>query len=89
MKSVQIRRIFWSVFSRIRTTKNFVFGHFSRSARASFDSWLVEEEGDLNFSVCYGVKTLTSDRLLSKAILVCSLGAEAVSKLITPLLRNI
>ena len=39
MKSVQIRRFFWSVFSRIqteyrkiRTRKNSVFGHSSRSA---------------------------------------------------------
>ena len=32
VKSIQIRRFFWSVFSCIRTRKNFVFGHFSRSA---------------------------------------------------------
>ena len=39
VKSVQIRRFFWSVFSciqpeyrKIRTRKNSVFGHFSRSA---------------------------------------------------------
>ena len=39
MKSVQIRRIFWSVFCRIRagygkirTRKNSIFGHFSHSA---------------------------------------------------------
>ena len=38
VKSVQIRSFFWSVFSRIRTDygeirtrKNSVFGHFSRS----------------------------------------------------------
>ena len=38
LKSIQIRSFFWSLFSRIqteyekiRTRKNFVFGHFSRS----------------------------------------------------------
>ena len=38
MKSVQIRSFFWSIFfciqseyRKIRTRKNFVFGHFSRS----------------------------------------------------------
>ena len=31
VKSVQIRSIFWPVFSCIRTRKNSVFGHFSRS----------------------------------------------------------
>ena len=31
MKSVQIRSFLWSVFSCIRTRKNSVFGHFSRS----------------------------------------------------------
>ena len=31
VKSVQIRSFFWSVFSSIRTRKNSVFGHFSRS----------------------------------------------------------
>ena len=45
MKSVQIRSFFWSVFSRIqsecskiRTRKNSVFGHFSRSGTISFPS---------------------------------------------------
>ena len=32
VKSVQIRSFFWSVFSCIRTRKNSIFGHFSRSA---------------------------------------------------------
>ena len=32
-RSVQIRSFFWSVFSCIRTGKNSVFGHFSRSER--------------------------------------------------------
>ena len=32
VKSVQIRRFFWSVFSCIRTRRNSVFGHYSRSA---------------------------------------------------------
>ena len=31
VKSVQFRRFFWSVFSRIWTSKNSVFGHFSHS----------------------------------------------------------
>ena len=31
VKCVQIQSFFWSVFSRIRTRKNSVFGHFSRS----------------------------------------------------------
>ena len=31
VKSVQIRSFFWSVFSCIRTRKDSVFGHFSRS----------------------------------------------------------
>ena len=31
VKSVQIRVFFWSAFSRIRTWKNSVFGHFSSS----------------------------------------------------------
>ena len=31
VKSVQIRSFFWSVFSRIWTSKNSVFGHFSHS----------------------------------------------------------
>ena len=31
VKSVQIRSFFWSIFSRIWTRKNSVFGHFSRS----------------------------------------------------------
>ena len=42
VKSVQIRSFFWSVFSRIqseygkiRTGKNSVFGHFSRSVKLS------------------------------------------------------
>ena len=41
VKSIQIRRFFWSVFSRIRTEygkirtrKNSVYGHFSRSGYA-------------------------------------------------------
>ena len=33
VKGVQIRRFFWSVFSRIRTRKNSVFGQFSRSVK--------------------------------------------------------
>ena len=32
VKSVQIRSIFWSIFSRISTRKYSVFGHFSHSA---------------------------------------------------------
>ena len=31
VKSVQFRSFFWSVFSRIWTSKNSVFGHFSHS----------------------------------------------------------
>ena len=31
VKSVQIRSFFWSVFSRTRTWKNSIFGHFSRN----------------------------------------------------------
>ena len=31
VKSVQIRSFFWSEYRKIRTRKNFVFGHFSRS----------------------------------------------------------
>ena len=31
IKSVQIRSFFWSEYSKIRTRKNSVFGHFSRS----------------------------------------------------------
>ena len=33
MKSVQIRSFFWSLFSGIRTIKNFVSGHFSRNGK--------------------------------------------------------
>ena len=31
MKSVQIRNYFWSKYSKIRSRKNSVFGHFLRS----------------------------------------------------------
>ena len=31
VESVQIRSFFWSEYGKIRTRKNYVFGHFSRS----------------------------------------------------------
>ena len=31
VKNVQIRSFFWSEYRKVRTRKNFVFGHFSRS----------------------------------------------------------
>ena len=46
VKSVQIRSFFWSIFSRIRTEygeirtrKNSVFGHFSRSVNSCVIFW--------------------------------------------------
>ena len=50
VKSVQIRSIFWSVFScirteykKIRTRKNFVLGHFSCSVKTvSMDLWVID-----------------------------------------------
>ena len=33
VKSVQIQSFFWSEYRKIRNRKNFVFGHFSRSAK--------------------------------------------------------
>ena len=46
MKSVQIQSFSWSLFPciqskyrKIRTRKNFVFGHFSRSVTHSYSSW--------------------------------------------------
>ena len=35
VKSVLIRRFFWSVCGKIRTRKNSVYGHFSRSAQCA------------------------------------------------------
>ena len=51
VKSVQMQRFFWSVFScirteyrKIRTRKTSVFQHFSRSvSNSSFGSWIIED----------------------------------------------
>ena len=39
VKSVQIRSYFWSLFSRIRTRNNSVFGHFTRSATSASERY--------------------------------------------------
>ena len=44
LKSVQIRSFFWSVLSCIRTRKDSVFGHFSRSECYRSNQEEVEEE---------------------------------------------
>ena len=42
VKSVQVRSFFWSVFSRIWTRKNSVFGHFSYSEELHHNKiWVV------------------------------------------------
>ena len=46
-KSVKIRFFFWSVLSRIRTRKDSVFGHFSRSECYRSNQGEVEEEAFL------------------------------------------
>ena len=39
MKSVQIRSFFWSEYWKIRTRKNFIFGHFSQSETLTKSNW--------------------------------------------------
>ena len=51
-KSVQIRSFFWSIFSKyrkIRTEKNSVFGHFSRSEREA--KALSESDDNIMYSL--------------------------------------
>ena len=43
VKSVQIRSFFWSVFSRIRTRKSSVFGHFTQ---CTITPWTFAEENE-------------------------------------------
>ena len=66
VKSVQIRSYFWFVFSciqseyrKIRTRKNFVFGHFSRSGFfpcLNTSSWDRKRSTILNFSLYIIIK---------------------------------
>ena len=46
MKNVQIRSSFWSKYRKIRTRKNSVFGHFSRSEQLHIQ-WCILNKRDL------------------------------------------
>ena len=56
VKRVQIRSFFWSVFCRIRTRKNSVFGHFSRSDILRELSGITKTQGSSFISNCLYVK---------------------------------
>ena len=49
MKSVQIRRFFWSEYRKIRNRKNSVFGHFSRSANVQLK---IKCQKKITLSIC-------------------------------------
>ena len=64
VKSVQVRRFFWSAFScirKIRTKKNSIFGHFPRSVLLQYDQSLGTDK-----SIAY-LETSFENQILTKS----------------------